>query len=134
VPRNILPQRRCAETFEFEHWGLRYLATVGYYADHVSIGEVFLVAGKSGEQMETLTRDSAVLLSIAIQHGTPIEAMRGAVMRDRDGSPSGPIGRLLDLIGEPPRAAAGATVSPPLLSPVVNEAGKGNGHDAVDQG
>lgn len=98
MSREALPQRRCAETFEFEHWGHRYTATVGFYGDHVTIGEVFLRAGKSGEQMETLTRDSAVLLSIALQHGTPIETMRGAVLRDRDGAPSGPIGRLLDLI------------------------------------
>jgi ribonucleoside-diphosphate reductase alpha chain len=46
-----------------------------------------------------LARDSAVLLSLALQHGTPLSTIAHALTRNADGSPSGPIGTLVDLIG-----------------------------------
>jgi hypothetical protein len=98
MTRTILPARRPHETIRFRHWDLNYVAGIGFL-DHEPM-EVFLNCGKSGTQAETLARDSAVLLSIALQHGVPIEEMQHAITRNVDGSPQGPIGRLLDLIGE----------------------------------
>jgi hypothetical protein len=63
------------------------------------VAEVFLNCAKSGTQAETLARDSAVLLSLALQHGVPIETISHAITRDADGKPSGPIGALVDLMG-----------------------------------
>ena len=51
--------------------------------------------------IEVLARDSAVLASLALQHGVKLEALRRAVLRDPHGEASGPIGRLLDLVSEP---------------------------------
>jgi hypothetical protein len=71
--RRILPQRRYAETFEFAWGGLErsYAVTLGFYDDG-ALGEVFITGGKSGEQVEAVARDGAVLLSLALQHGIPL--------------------------------------------------------------
>jgi hypothetical protein len=62
---------------------------------------VFINCGKTGGQSETLARDSAVLLSLALQHGVPLETIQHALTRNADGAASGPIGALVDLMGQP---------------------------------
>jgi hypothetical protein len=83
---------------KFSHWGLSYIVGLGRSPGSVDISEVFINCGKSGEQVQTLARDSAVLLSLALQHGAPVGELRNAITRDADGQPSGPIGRLLDIM------------------------------------
>ncbi len=95
--RSRLPDRRYHEGFEFEHGGVRYRAGIGFYG-HGKIGEVFLDADKVGSAAETLARDSAVLLSIFLQYGCPLEALRHAIKRNPNGEAAGPIGKLLDLL------------------------------------
>lgn len=99
MKRNVLPNRRSHETIRFEHWGMGYAVGLGRASPSGPIQEVFINCGKSGTQGETLARDSAVLLSLALQYGVPIEAIRHAITRDADGKPSGPVGALIDLIG-----------------------------------
>ncbi len=96
--RAALPQRRMHETLRFEHWGLMYVVGLGRASAQDPVSEVFINCGKAGTQTETLARDSAVLISIALQHGVPIQAMRHAITRNVDGQATGPIGALLDLI------------------------------------
>lgn len=96
--RATLPDRRVHETFAFEHWGRQFVIGLGRATPQSLPSEVFINSGKSGEQMETLARDSAVLLSLALQYGVPLESMRHAITRNVDGSPSGPMGKLLDLM------------------------------------
>lgn len=98
--RTVLPQRRPHETIRFEHWGMAYVAGLGRAHAGGAIQEVFINCGKSGTQSETLSRDSAVLLSLALQHGVPIETIRHAITRNADGTPSGPVGALVDLMGD----------------------------------
>jgi hypothetical protein len=100
MTRTPLPNRRTHETLRFEHWGQRYVVGIGRAKLGAPIAEVFLNCAKSGTQAETLARDSAVLLSLALQHGVPIETIGHAITRNADGSPSGPIGALVDLMGE----------------------------------
>ena len=47
---------------------------------------------------DTAARDGAVVASIALQYGVPLEVIRHAVMRNRDGSACGPLGAALDRI------------------------------------
>ncbi len=60
--------------------------TVGRYPDG-RIGEVFIDYDrdegerKKSEQVITLAQDIATLISIALQHGTPLETMRAAMTR-----------------------------------------------------
>lgn len=97
--RCALPQRRYSETFSFSHWGREYVVSIGHHPTG-RVGDVFINSGKSGEQAETLARDSAVILSLALQYGVPLDAMLHAICRDADGKPSGPIGTLLERIAE----------------------------------
>lgn len=93
--RKHLPQRRYSEQFSLRHWNMEYDIGVGRY-DEGPIGELFINCGKSGDQAETLAKDSAVILSISLQYGVPIEAFAKAIQRDADGKPTGPIGAILD--------------------------------------
>ena len=107
--RSRLPDLRSHEVFEFEHCGIRYTAGVGRYG-HGRIGEVFLNASKSGTAIETHARDGAVILSLLLQHGCPIDAIRQTITRNPDGSAAGPFGTLLDLLAEKYREPLGRLV------------------------
>jgi hypothetical protein len=99
--RRILPQRRRAETFELAFGGLdrAHTVTVGYYDDH-SVGEVFINGGKSGEMVESIARDGAVLLSLALQYGADLQNIKSAITRDGQGSPASIIGAVVDRLSE----------------------------------
>jgi hypothetical protein len=45
-------------------------------------------------------KDSAVVCSIALQFGVPVEVIRKALLRDSQGGPSGPLGAVLDRLAE----------------------------------
>lgn len=93
--RERLPGRRFSFRVKFFHQQIRYYASVGLYPDGRP-GEVFLTGGKIGSSIEPLSRDAAILLSFALQHGADWRAIRDALCRDREGNPEGPIGVLLD--------------------------------------
>ena len=93
--RATLPLRRRCETFELTHGGQNtpYQVTLGYY-DTNEIGEV------SGSTTEAVARDGAVLLSIALQHGVPLETIKPALTREGTGTPSTIIGAVVDRLTE----------------------------------
>lgn len=100
--REALPQRRAADTFEFNHintsWmSFKYRATIGFYDDGRP-GEVFLSAAKLTTDMDIAARDSAILLSYALQHRADPHSIRTSMTRDPDGRPMGVIGTLLDIM------------------------------------
>jgi hypothetical protein len=97
--RNRLSNRRLAESFEFEVDVLRYTATLGRFPDG-TIGELFLNNHRSNSSADTAARDSAIVFSIALQHGAEVETIRRALSRDGRGRALGPLGRALDLIAE----------------------------------
>jgi hypothetical protein len=103
MTRNILPNRRCHLPFDFEFWGVDFTAGRGKVAGPggVPVGpvlEVFLNAGKEGTAIDVMSRDAAVVLSIALQFGAPIETLRHAITRNENGTPQGPVGQMLDLL------------------------------------
>jgi ribonucleoside-diphosphate reductase alpha chain len=97
--RTRLLDRRGHTLIDFEANGFRYTAGLGFFEDG-RLAEVFLNAGKIGTAIETAARDSAVVASIALQHGVPPDTIRHALTRDRNGNASGPLGTLLDLLSE----------------------------------
>jgi hypothetical protein len=99
MTRTRLPNRRPAETFELTAGGLNYRATVGR-SESGAIAEIFLSNHKVGSQADTAAKDSAVVCSIALQYGVPLEVIRRALMRDSQGRPSGPLGVALDLLAQ----------------------------------
>ena len=97
MPRELLPQRRHSETFEFTDGKLTYTATIGYYPDGRP-GEIFISAGKAGTAIHTFVRDGAIAISFALQHGCSVETIRTAFTRNADGVPEGPLGVLMDIL------------------------------------
>ena len=99
--RRILPQRRRCETFEIAWGGLdrRHTITLGFYDDG-ALGEVFINGGKSGEVVEAIARDGAVLLSLALQYGAEIDNIKSAITRDGQGAPSSVVGAVIDQLSE----------------------------------
>jgi hypothetical protein len=71
--------------------------TVGRFSDG-TLGELFLKYHKSNSSADTAARDSAIIFSIAIQHGSDPETIRRALCRDSQGRASGPLGAALDII------------------------------------
>lgn len=97
--RERLPNRRNSEFFDFTSMDMKFTASVSRYADG-RIGELFLDNHKAGSSVGTLVRDSAIILSFAVQCGADIEAIRRALCRDNQGRALGPVGAALDLLGE----------------------------------
>lgn len=97
MTRIILPNRRQGLSFDFSHGRMNYSGTASFGPDY-EIAEIFLSGGKVGSELEAATRDCAVIASLAIQHGTPVEVIRKALTRLDDGSAAGPMGAFLDLI------------------------------------
>ena len=98
APRNEAAiHRRACETFVINVAGLRYTATVSWFADGRP-AELFLSHHKSNSASDTNAGDSAIVLSFALQHGADAEAIRNALCRDSQGRASGPLGVALDTI------------------------------------
>src|SRR5262245_41999706 len=97
MTRGRLPNRRASISFDFEVGGLSYTATVSRFSDG-RIDEVFLNNHKSNSAADTAARDSAIVFSIAVQHGADPELIRRALCRDGNGNAGGPLGAALDII------------------------------------
>jgi len=92
--REPLPTRRRSYSVEVTHaWGVGtpqeihepLLVTIGLYDDD-RIGEVFIDStaeklGRLSQRTIDLQKDTAVMISIALQHGVPIEELRAATAR-----------------------------------------------------
>jgi hypothetical protein len=95
--RTRLSNRRGSETFDFKSQGLAFTATISRFDDG-RLGEIFLINHKAGSMAGINACDAAVVCSIALQHGVPLEVIRRALMRDNRGKASGPLGAALDLV------------------------------------
>jgi len=88
--RRRLANRRASETFSLECGGLRYVATVSRFTDG-SLGEIFVSNHRVDSQAGIMASDQAVLASLALQFGCPLDVLREAVMRDSVGRATSPI-------------------------------------------
>ena len=103
--RRQLPNRRGADSMDFEFRNRRYRVCFSRFEDG-GLAEIFVdVAGCRSNDVGDDARDASVAVSIALQYGTPPEAIRDAVARTKEGKPMGLVGCVLDLIlaeGEKP--------------------------------
>jgi hypothetical protein len=97
--RRRLPNRRPCTTFDKEIAGLRYKVTIGYFADR-SPAEVFVSNHKSGNASDVAARDAGILVSLCLQHGVPLATIQHALTRNSDGTASGAIGAVLDIVAK----------------------------------
>lgn len=102
--RESLPQRRQSATTTLEHGGHAYEVTVGRYQDGRP-GEIFVNGGKTPEATQQVASDAAVILSVALQYGTPAGAFAKSMPRFDSGEPYTVIGRVADMLAAEPGAA-----------------------------
>src|SRR5438552_5896931 len=95
--RDRLPNRRSAVTTSFQRDGARFEMTAGYYPDGRP-GEIFLRADRANSLLDFLMSDAAILASLALQYGAPLDEIRHALKRTTSGQPASPIGAALDKI------------------------------------
>ena len=95
--RQCVPNRRAAEMFDFEHGGRKWTATISRFPDR-RIAEIFLDPPKVSAIGE-LAAEAAIVASLALQSGCPLETLRHAL----DGRDAGPLGAALAIIGEATR-------------------------------
>ncbi len=60
--------------------------------------EIFITTNKASSDAESIARDAAIMISIALQYGAAFDALRSAVTRDGEGRPLTIIGHALDLV------------------------------------
>jgi hypothetical protein len=97
VERRRLRNRRRVETLEIEHCGLRYTVSFGRF-NTGALSEVFISNHKRGNAADVAARDAGILLSFLLQYGCPVEAVSRAVSRNADGSASGVVAAVLDIL------------------------------------
>jgi len=98
VVRSRLPNRRASMTFAFECGPHHYVATISYFPNDGTLAEIFLGNGRAGSDIDAAAKDSAVVCSIALQYGVPVNTIRKALPRDAHGRASSPLGRALDIV------------------------------------
>lgn len=93
--RYRLPGRRAHWLFRFECDGQSYTGGIGRFEDG-RIAEVFINGTKVGTAAETNAQDAAIVASLALQHGCPIETIQHALARS--GGAAGPLATLLSKV------------------------------------
>ena len=101
MTRQRLPDRRASIVFAFECNGLRYTATASWF-DTGELGEVFVGNHRADSHADACAKDAAILASLALQYGAPLDVLRKSLLRDSQGRPSTPIGSALDIIARMP--------------------------------
>src|SRR6516162_7774360 len=99
MTRQRLPDRRASTVFNFECNGLHYTASASWFDDGRP-GEVFVGNHRADSHADSCAKDAAILASIALQYGAPLDVLRRAVLRNSQCRPSTPIGCALNLIAD----------------------------------
>jgi hypothetical protein len=98
APRQRLPNRRPHWLYRFESGGQMYTGGIGRFDDG-RITEIFINGSKAGSAAEANAQDAAIIASLALQHGCPIDTIHHALIRT--GGSGGPLATLLDEVGRP---------------------------------
>ncbi len=85
--RTRLPNRRPAVTETLEVAGQCFEATIGFDPATGQPRELFLAGAKDGSALAAILDDAAVVISVALQHNVPAEALAKSVGR----MPAGPV-------------------------------------------
>ncbi len=97
-PRLRPAKRRSHETIAVEHEGQRFKIGLGrelVCVDREWLGpvvEVFISGQKVNSPVDVLASDAAILMSLLIQYGHPIEEIAQSMKRNPDGSPASILG------------------------------------------
>lgn len=92
MSRERLPNRRAHCLVTFEHGGHRYHGGIGRFATG-AIAELFVNSSKAGSAVEGVAQEAVLAVSLALQHGCPLETITHAMTRN--GVALGPVGAFL---------------------------------------
>jgi hypothetical protein len=95
--RQRLPDRRPCESFTYQCAGMGYIASIARFPNG-DLAEIFISNHKSGSHADSAAKDSAVVASIALQYGVPLDVIRKALLRNPRGVASSPLGVALDIL------------------------------------
>jgi hypothetical protein len=93
--RARLPDRRAHDVITVTHKTIKYDVGVGFHSDG-RIAEVFISSTKAATDVAEAARDIAVVLSLALQYGVPLEKIRDALTRDEQNNAAGLLGAVVD--------------------------------------
>lgn len=93
--RRTLAPRRPTASITVRWLGQRFAVSFGRFPDGKP-AEVFIAGAKPANDMQALASDAALLLSLALQYGAPLEVISNAVGREEGGTPQSIIGIVAD--------------------------------------
>lgn len=108
--RQRLPNRRQSDSLPFTS-GMDGIVRFSRYDDD-RLAELFIDIGKPGSSLRAATNAGAVVTSIALQYGVPLEEIIKALPTLDDGSPAEPLGAALAVIQERGKSLSGTSGAP----------------------
>jgi hypothetical protein len=97
--RERLPNRRPALTIDLLVGPRSYAATIGFDR-HGAPKEIFLAGAREGSDMQAVLDDTAITISLALQHGISARALAAALSRISSGGAASIIGAAADLLSQ----------------------------------
>ncbi|HEX3666189.1 MAG TPA: hypothetical protein VHU23_13275 [Rhizomicrobium sp.] len=95
--RRRLVNKREHYVLEFNFRGAAYRAGFSFFLSG-ALAEIFLSTGKPNSESDVAANDAAILCSLALQHGVPLQTIRHGLLRSDNNDASGPLAHALDLI------------------------------------
>lgn len=95
--RETLPSHRPQITLDHVALDHQFWVSFGLYEDG-RVAEVFVQAHRQGTMLEDSAKDAAILASLALQYGCPLDLIRDALTRDRGRRPMSVITSALDAV------------------------------------
>lgn len=98
--RRVLDARRLTDTIKIKsrRLGGRSLYIGLHSFEEGTLAEAFLTGAKAGSQMDAMLREFATMLSLALQYGMPISAIKGVAQRETNGDPETAFGEAIDAL------------------------------------
>jgi ribonucleoside-diphosphate reductase alpha chain len=97
ITRQRLPNRRAHEVIPFTFSGIRFTAGIGRFEDGRT-AEIFIDSNKAGSAVEASARSAAIIASIALQHGIPLQTIHHALQLDERGQATSAIGAIVAIL------------------------------------
>ncbi len=98
MTRERLPQRRRNENITINWMGTPIELSFGYDESHNKVKEVFVSTRKLGTDMDSMARDTAVMLSFLLQYGVDLNELLDVFASDKSGTSEGFASKVAKLI------------------------------------
>jgi hypothetical protein len=97
MTRETLPNHRECVSFPLTWNNHKFVLRAAFFPDG-RVAETFVASFKIGSEIQALSRDSTILISLALQHGCGLDTIQKALTKGEDGMPASLIGSMVDAI------------------------------------